>query len=121
MSVQRRLETQAAAKLAYSPAVRRSSAVLLLLVFLVRLRRDEGASGSSRWWSRAEARRPSALPGLESSRSDDDTRIAVVTHGQASSAFWAIVRTGVTAAARQMNAQVDYEAPDVYSPRAWRS
>jgi simple sugar transport system substrate-binding protein len=55
------------------------------------------------------------LPGLESSRSDDDTRIAVVTHGQASSPFWAIVRTGVTAAARQMNAQVDYNAADVYS------
>jgi simple sugar transport system substrate-binding protein len=42
-------------------------------------------------------------------------RIAVVTHGQASSPFWTIVRTGVQAAARQMNAQVDYEAPDVYS------
>src|SRR4051794_19261353 len=58
---------------------------------------------------------PARLPGLSSSRSEDDTRIAVVTHGQASSPFWAIVRTGVTAAARQMNAQVDYEAPDVYS------
>src|SRR3954471_15765392 len=55
------------------------------------------------------------LPGLEPSASVDATRIAVVTHGQASSPFWAIVRTGVTAAARQMNAQVDYEAPDVYS------
>ncbi|MEA2312690.1 MAG: simple sugar transport system substrate-binding protein, partial [Solirubrobacteraceae bacterium] len=42
-------------------------------------------------------------------------RIAVVTHGQASSPFWTIVRTGVQAAARQMDAQVDYQAPDVYS------
>ena len=42
-------------------------------------------------------------------------RIAVVTHGQASSPFWAIVRTGVDAAERQMGVQVDYEAPDVYS------
>ena len=42
-------------------------------------------------------------------------RIAVVTHGQASSPFWAIVRTGVEAAQRQMNVQVGYEAPDVYS------
>jgi len=42
-------------------------------------------------------------------------RIAVVTHGQASSPFWATVRTGVEAAERQMNVQVDYEAPDVYS------
>ena len=44
---------------------------------------------------------------------EDAPRIAVVTHGQASSPFWAIVRTGVEAAERQMNAQVDYEAPDV--------
>ena len=42
-------------------------------------------------------------------------RIAVVTHGQASSPFWAIVRTGVSAAERQMDVQVDYDAPDVYS------
>src|ERR671911_416010 len=47
--------------------------------------------------------------------SEDTPRIAVVTHGQASSPFWAIVRTGVEAAQRQMNVQVDYEAPDVYS------
>jgi simple sugar transport system substrate-binding protein len=46
---------------------------------------------------------------------EDMPRIAVVTHGQASSPFWAIVRTGVEAAERQMNVQVDYEAPDVYS------
>ncbi len=42
-------------------------------------------------------------------------RIAVVTHGQASSPFWAIVRTGVDAAERQMDVLVDYDAPDVYS------
>jgi simple sugar transport system substrate-binding protein len=42
-------------------------------------------------------------------------RIAVVTHGQASSAFWAIVRNGVDAAGRQVDAVVSYKAPDVYS------
>jgi simple sugar transport system substrate-binding protein len=42
-------------------------------------------------------------------------RIAVVTHGQASSPFWAIVRNGVEAAARQMDAVVEYRAPDIYS------
>jgi simple sugar transport system substrate-binding protein len=42
-------------------------------------------------------------------------RIAVVTHGQASSAFWTIVRNGVEAGARQMDALVTYRAPDVYS------
>ena len=42
-------------------------------------------------------------------------RIVVVTHGQASSPFWAIVRNGVEAAARQMDVLVSYRAPDVYS------
>src|SRR5919202_2551576 len=58
--------------------------------------------------------RPAAAPGTARD-TVSDVRIAVVTHGQASSPFWAIVRTGVQAAARQMNARVDYEAPDVYS------
>ena len=39
----------------------------------------------------------------------------MVTHGQASSSFWAIVRNGVEAAARQMDVVVSYRAPDVYS------
>jgi simple sugar transport system substrate-binding protein len=42
-------------------------------------------------------------------------RIVVITHGQASSPFWAIVRNGVEAAARQMDVLVNYRAPDVYS------
>jgi simple sugar transport system substrate-binding protein len=42
-------------------------------------------------------------------------RIVVITHGQASSPFWAIVRNGVQAAARQMDVVVSYRAPDVYS------
>lgn len=45
----------------------------------------------------------------------DAVRIYVVTHGQASSPFWAIVRNGVEAAARQMDVLVTYRAPDVYS------
>jgi simple sugar transport system substrate-binding protein len=45
----------------------------------------------------------------------DAVRIFVVTHGAASSPFWAIVRTGVEAAARQMDVLVTYRAPDVYS------
>jgi len=48
-------------------------------------------------------------------------RIAVVTHGQASSPFWAIVRNGVEAAARQMDVVVDYRAPDVYSLQRMRA
>src|SRR3954471_18419878 len=55
--------------------------------------------------------RPASSPGSD----EGQVRIAVVTHGQASSPFWVIVRNGVDAAERQMNVQVDYEAPDVYS------
>jgi simple sugar transport system substrate-binding protein len=39
----------------------------------------------------------------------------VITHGGASSPFWAIVRNGVEAAARQMDVLVTYRAPDIYS------
>ncbi len=46
---------------------------------------------------------------------DGAVRIAVVTHGPASSKFWAIVRNGVTSAARRYDVLVDYRAPDVYS------
>ena len=45
----------------------------------------------------------------------DSVRIAVVTHGQASSPFWAIVRNGVDAASQQLDVLVNYRAPDVYS------
>jgi simple sugar transport system substrate-binding protein len=55
----------------------------------------------------ASPRAPAGLSG--------GVRIAVVTHGQASSPFWAIVRNGVEAAARQMDVVVSYRAPDVYS------
>jgi simple sugar transport system substrate-binding protein len=48
-------------------------------------------------------------------RTANGVRIAVVTHGQASSPFWAIVRNGVEAAARQMDVVVEYRAPDIYS------
>ena len=52
------------------------------------------------------AARPRATPGRVS--------IWVVTHGQASSAFWTIVRNGVDAASRQADVQVTYRSPDVY-------
>jgi simple sugar transport system substrate-binding protein len=53
---------------------------------------------------------PGSLPG-----GARGVRIAVVTHGQASSPFWAIVRNGVETAARQMDVLVSYRAPDIYS------
>ena len=46
---------------------------------------------------------------------DGAVRIAVVTHGPASSKFWAIIRNGVDSAARRLDVLVDYKSPDVYS------
>ena len=48
-------------------------------------------------------------------RGENSVRIAVVTHGQASSTFWSTVRNGVDAAARQMNVSISYKAPDAFS------
>jgi simple sugar transport system substrate-binding protein len=44
-------------------------------------------------------------------------RIAVVTHGQASDPFWAIVKKGVDDAARRTGVAVSYRAPDTYDVR----
>jgi simple sugar transport system substrate-binding protein len=58
---------------------------------------------------------PAAVPGSRTRGDGDQVHIAVVTHGPASSPFWAIVRNGVEAAGRQMGAVVTYRAPDIYS------
>jgi len=42
-------------------------------------------------------------------------RIAVVTHGQASDPFWAVVKRGLEDAGRQTGVAVSYRAPDTYS------
>jgi simple sugar transport system substrate-binding protein len=47
-------------------------------------------------------------------------RIAVVTHGQASDPFWAIVKRGLEDAGRETNAAVSYRAPDTYDIRRMR-
>jgi simple sugar transport system substrate-binding protein len=44
-----------------------------------------------------------------------EVRIAVVTHGQAASGFWAIVKNGVDAAARETDVTAVYRSPDAYS------
>lgn len=46
---------------------------------------------------------------------DTRVRISVVTHGQASSAFWSVIRNGIEAAARQSNVTFTYRSPDVYN------
>jgi simple sugar transport system substrate-binding protein len=52
---------------------------------------------------------------------DAGVRIAVVTHGQASSPFWAIVRNGVEAAGRQVDVLISYRAPEIYSVSRMRT
>lgn len=42
-------------------------------------------------------------------------RIFVITHGEASDPFWAVVQNGAEAAAAQLGVSVSYEAPDTYS------
>src|SRR5215217_1707779 len=90
----------------------RFAALLLLLAALAGCGETTVRQEPSITVSGGDVRRDEA-PGVPASA--DTPRTAVVTHGQASSTFWAIVRTGVEAAERQMNVQVDYEAPDVYS------
>jgi len=58
--------------------------------------------------------------GQPAPRAEGDVRISVVTHGQASSTFWAIVKNGVDAAARQMNVTVSYRSPDSFNVERMR-
>jgi len=40
--------------------------------------------------------------------------IVMITHGQASDPFWAVVQNGAQTAARQLGVSVSYEAPDIH-------
>ena len=93
----------------------RSAAIAALALLVVLL---AGCGGTTRVRERPVVVTPSQSGGdvpPTAPRPSGGVRIAVVTHGQASSPFWAIVRNGVEAAARQMDVVVDYRAPDVYS------
>ncbi len=48
------------------------------------------------------------------------TRIAVVTHGQASDPIWAVVKRGIEDARRKENVGVSYSAPDTYDIKRMR-
>jgi simple sugar transport system substrate-binding protein len=43
-----------------------------------------------------------------------ETRIIVVSHGQANDPFWSVVKNGVTQAAEDMKVSVDYRAPETF-------
>jgi simple sugar transport system substrate-binding protein len=58
----------------------------------------------------AKARKPAKEPAGPSPHRR--VRIAVVTHGQASDPFWAVVRSGIQRAARELGVSASYTAPD---------
>ncbi len=43
-----------------------------------------------------------------------NSRIIVVSHGQANDPFWSVVKNGVAEAGKDMNVQVDYRAPETF-------
>jgi simple sugar transport system substrate-binding protein len=49
-------------------------------------------------------------------RTTQNVRIVIVTHGQASDPFWAVVKRGIEEAARDLGVTVSYQAPDIYDP-----
>jgi simple sugar transport system substrate-binding protein len=57
---------------------------------------------------------PDTTPGPGRGVRVASVRIAVVSHGQASDPFWAIVKKGVEDAGRQTGVAVSYRAPDTY-------
>jgi simple sugar transport system substrate-binding protein len=48
-------------------------------------------------------------------RSENQVRIAIVTHGQASDPFWSTVRKGIDDASKELNVSIDYRAPDTFN------
>jgi simple sugar transport system substrate-binding protein len=61
-----------------------------------------------------------AQPGRTPVPDDGRVRIRMVTHAQASDAFWKIVRNGAEAAARQADVAIGYQSPDIYSVERMR-
>ncbi|MDX1540248.1 MAG: hypothetical protein R3349_02480 [Geminicoccaceae bacterium] len=56
-----------------------------------------------------------ALGFATSAFAQDDMRIVVVTHGQASDPFWSVVKNGVDQAAEDLGATVEYRAPNTFN------
>jgi simple sugar transport system substrate-binding protein len=71
---------------------------------------DLEVQGGARELSTPPAATPERGGGLQLAAA----RIAVVSHGQASDPFWAIVKKGLDDAARQTGVAVSYRAPDRY-------
>ncbi len=55
-----------------------------------------------------------ALALVAASASAQETRIVVITHGQAVDAFWSVVKNGVDDAAELLGVEVQYQAPQTF-------
>ncbi len=55
-----------------------------------------------------------AFAGAASVAQAQDTHIIVVSHGQASDAFWSVVKNGAAQAAKDYGVKVDYRAPETF-------
>ena len=66
---------------------------------------DQGRPGGSA---------PRRAAGVDIGRPHKRIRFFMITHGQASDPFWAVVQNGAEAAAAQLGVSVTYEAPDTY-------
>jgi len=54
------------------------------------------------------------LAAVAPASAQQNSRIIVVSHGQANDPFWSVVKNGVTAAGQDMKVQVDYRAPETF-------
>lgn len=55
-----------------------------------------------------------AAAGSVGVKADEQPNIIAVTHGQASDPFWSIVKNGMMQAGKDINAKVDYRAPETF-------
>ncbi len=56
-----------------------------------------------------------AASAVSPAMAQDDIRIVVVSHGQASDPFWSVVKNGVDAARDELGITVEYLAPDTFN------
>lgn len=54
------------------------------------------------------------LAAIAPGAAQQNSRIIVVSHGQANDPFWSVVKNGVAAAGEDMKVQVDYRAPETF-------
>lgn len=55
-----------------------------------------------------------AAPAQAQVKQAKDVRIVFVTHGQANDVYWTVVKNGMMAAAKQLGATVEYQAPETF-------